>query len=368
MARDQKRKKKRFKWWEIPIALLLVIIIAAGGYVIYLLLSYNRIPDNQTLDVYHEAQTKEVKTDTEYTAVTANLGFGAYTPDYTFFMDGGTQSWAASKESVVSCIDGSADLVKAQNPDVVFFQEIDDDSTRSYHVDQRQMLNDAFNGYDSVFARNFHSAFLAVPPLQPHGFANSGIFTLADFEMTDSLRRSLPISESLTKFFDLDRCYSISRAKVANGKELVLINLHLSAYGTDGDLQKQQMTMLFNDMKEEYDKGNYVIAAGDFNHDFTVNSKEIFNDKTDAEYSWAAAFPDDLIPEGISKVTDYASGMTVPSCRNCDVPYSDECFTVIVDGFMVSDNITPTYVDIIDNGFRFSDHNPVVMKFKLNND
>ena len=40
------------------------------------------------------------------------------------------------------------------------------------------------------------------------------ILTLTDFEITDSVRRSLPISESFTKIFDLDRCYSISRAKV----------------------------------------------------------------------------------------------------------------------------------------------------------
>lgn len=365
MAKD-KKKKKRFRWWRIPIIIVLVIVLAAGGYVAYLLLSYHRIPDKQALDVYHEAQNKEVMTDTEYTAVTANLGFGAYTADYTFFMDGGTESWAASKESVVSCIDGSADLIKEQHPDIVFLQEVDDDSTRSYHIDQRQMLNDSFKGYDSVFARNFHSAFLVVPPTQPHGFANSGLLTLTDFEMTDdAVRRSLPISESMTKFFDLDRCYSVSRAKVANGKELVLIDLHLSAYGTNGDLQTQQMTMLFNEMEEEYNKGNYVIAAGDFNHDFTVNSKEVFNDNPEIDLSWAAPFPDELIPEGISKVTDYASGITIPSCRNCDVPYSDECFTIIVDGFLVSDNVTPTYVDIIDNGFRYSDHNPVVMKFQL---
>lgn len=360
------KRKKRFRWWRIPIAIVLVLVIIAGGYVAYLLISYNRIADNKPLDVFHEAQEEEAKIGTEYTAVTANLGFGAYTPDFTFFMDGGTKSWAESKESVVRCIDGSADLIKGMTPDIVFFQEVDDDSTRSYHVDQNQMLNDSFKGYDSVFARNYHSAFLAAPPLQPHGFANSGILTLSDIRITDSVRRSLPISESLTKFFDLDRCYSISRTKVEGGKDLVLINLHLSAYGTNGDLQQQQMTMLFEDMRNEYLKGNYVIAAGDFNHDFTVNSKDLFNESYGEEYSWAAPFPDELIPDGFSKVTDYASGMVTPSCRNCDVPYSDACFTVIVDGFIVSDNVTPTYVDIVDNGFLYSDHNPVVMKFELN--
>ena len=37
----------------------------------------------------------------------------------------------------------------------------------------------------------------------------------------------------------------------------------------------------------------------------------------------------------------------------------------MIDGFIVSDNIEPTFVDVIDTGFRYSDHNPVKMKFKL---
>ena len=364
--KEGKGKKKRFRWWKIPIIIVAVPVVIAGSYAAYLLITYDRIEDNLPLEVYCEAQAQEVQAGKEYTAVTYNIGFGAYTPDFTFFMDGGTQSWANSKESVIDCTTGSAQLVKSLGADIVFLQEVDDDSTRSYHVDQTAMYNEAFIGYDSVFARNSHSAFLAAPPLQPHGFANSGLLTMADFSLTESLRRSLPISESFSKIFDLDRCYSVSRSKVDNGKELVLINLHLSAYGTDGDLQTQQMTMLFDDMKKEYDKGNYVITAGDFNHDFTVNSKDVFNDMSRyEERTWAADFPDEMIPEGFMKVTDYKSSLTVPSCRDCDIPYCDESFTVIVDGFMVSDNITPTYVDIVDNEFLYSDHNPVVMKFKL---
>ena len=164
---------------------------------------------------------------------------------------------------------------------------------------------------------------------------------------------------------DLDRCYSVSRVGVENGRELVIFNVHTSAYGTNGDLQKQQLTKLFDDMKEEYEKGGYVICAGDFNHDFTGNSKEVFNDEVPEEYTWAAAFPDELIPAHFIKLTDYADGMKTPSCRNCDKPYNEDCFTLTVDGFIISDNISVEYMNVIDTQFQYSDHNPVELKFRL---
>ena len=49
--------------------------------------------------------------------------FGAYTQDFTFFMDGGTQSWAKSKESVIDCINGDIDLLSQYKADVMLLQE-----------------------------------------------------------------------------------------------------------------------------------------------------------------------------------------------------------------------------------------------------
>ena len=360
-----RKKKKGKKWWKILLGVIAGLLAIVLIYVAYVFISYNRIEDNQTLDVSGQAKTAAVSTGTDYTAMTYNIGFGAYTPDFTFFMDGGTQSWAKSKESVIDCIDGDIDLLKKHKVDFALIQEVDFDSTRSYHVDQAQMLRDAFPQMASTQAVNYHSAFLFYPIFQPHGASNSCLLTLSDAQITSSLRRSLPISEGLSKLLDLDRCYSVNRIDVENGKELVIINTHLSAYGTNGDLQHQQLSKMFGDMQAEYEKGNYVICGGDFNHDFLGNSKEIFNDEVPEQYSWAAEFPDELIPEHFSKVTDYASGVTVPSCRNCDKPAGPDCFTVTVDGFIVSDNVETTFVDVVDNQFLYSDHNPVEMKFKL---
>ena len=360
-----KSKLKRKRWWKIPLIVVCVILVTVIVYVAYVFLSYNRISDNQTLDASGEAVNAAAKTDTEYTAMTYNAGFGAYTPDFTFFMDGGKQSWANSKESVINCTNGYINVINEYNADIVCMQEVDRDSTRSYHVDQAQQILDALDGVSSTFAVNYHSAFLFYPIYQPHGASFSGLLTISDMQITGGTRRSLPISEGFKKIVDLDRCYAINYIKVDNGKELVVINAHLSAYGTNGDLQQQQLNMLFADMEDEYKKGSYVICAGDFNHDFTGNSKDVFNENTTEEHSWAAPFPDELIPEHFSKVTDYASGVTVPSCRNCDKPYGPDCYTVIVDGFIVSDNVDAIYTDVIDTQFAYTDHNPVLMKFKL---
>lgn len=359
----KKKNGKRIGVIVLGIAAGMLLLLA--GYITYVMISYYRIEDNQILDITGTAETETMKLNTEYTAVTYNIGFGAYTPDYTFFMDGGTQSWAASKDSVIQCINGDIALLKNCQPDIAMIQEIDSDSTRSYHVDEVKMLCDAFHGTSSSLAVNYHSAFLFYPPLQPHGASNSGLLTTSRIRISSAMRRSLPISESLAKIIDLDRCYSVNRIHAENGKDLVVFNAHLSAYGTNGDIQAQQLQKLFGDMQEEYEKGNYIICAGDFNHDFPGNSKYLFNEEVPEQYNWAATFPDEMIPAHFEKLVDYHSGVTVPSCRNCDIPYGPDCFTLIVDGFIVSDNVEPTFMDVIDNQFLYSDHNPVQLKFKL---
>lgn len=343
-----------------------LVILSAGGYAAFVLLTYSRIPDRVELAVRGDAGA-EAEPGREYTAVTLNIGFGAYTADFTFFMDGGKESRARSKEGVIECVGGSAADALSFEPDFALFQEVDTDSTRSFHVDEEEIILDAFGrkgGFDSVFAQNYHSAYLMYPLTKPHGASNSGLLTLSAMDVAGALRRSLPIAEGFKKLVDLDRCYSISRIRVNNGKELALFNVHLSAYGTDAAQGNRQLQMLFADMQAEYEKGNYVVCGGDFNHDFTGDSKEYFNPGTDKTYSWCHPFPDETIPEGFKRCTDYADGR-IHTSRYTDRPYGEDSFTVILDGFIISDNVQCTYVQNVDLGYRYTDHNPVVMRFVL---
>ena len=109
---------------------------------------------------------------------------------------------------------------------------------------------------DKVYAQNYDSPYLFYPLTEPHGKSKAGIVTLSDYTVTQALRRSLPIQSGFAKFLDLDRCYSISRIPVDGGKELILINFHLSAYTTDPTVADSQLEMLYNDLTAEYKKGN----------------------------------------------------------------------------------------------------------------
>ena len=368
-------KRTHFRRWRelsVPrrvlrtvLCVLLAVLIAALAYVAYVFIDYYRIEDNVTLSVEGSmTDADSARVGETYKAVTYNVGFGAYTPDYTFFMDGGKSSWAESKESVVETIQGAAQTVQELDPDLILLEEVDLDATRSYHVAQDALFSQSFADYCYDLAIDFDSPFLFYPFTQPHGKSLSALMTYSRLPITSALRRSLPISESLSKLVDLDRCYSVSRIPVENGRELVVYTVHLSAYGNSDAVREGQKRMLQEDMAGELALGNYVICGGDFNHNLLAAE-----DETDAE-SWAYPFPRSYLPEGMSfcldLLDDTRRAALAPTTRNADIPYDPEqslCLTV--DGFLISDNIELVDYSTVDTGFRWSDHNPVMLTFRL---
>ena len=351
-------KKKIIK--SLCIALS-VIVLAVSGYILYVVLSYHRVEDNLTLDVAGEA-TANVPVNTELALSTYNIGFGAYSADYSFFMDGGEHSRALSKDAVINNTKGAIETIKEKNPDLVLWQEVDTDGTRSYHINQKKLIAESFKDFDSVFAENYDSPYFLYPFHEPIGANKSGILTLSRFSIDSGVRKSLPVEDSLAKYFDLDRAYSVSVIKTSDGKELVLYNVHLSAYTTDGTIAEDQLKILSADMQEEYNKGNYIIAAGDFNKDMLGDSSKYFK-RPAGEYNWAVPFNDSLLPDGITS----HSGSNSPTCRNADSAFRGDGtdFVLSVDGVLVSDNVEVLSCETVDTSFAYSDHNPVYLKFIL---
>lgn len=356
-----KRKQKRL------LKLLLILLLLLGGYAAYVLLTYYRLPDNLTLEVKRNGANFYFEEDEPYTtgkyywAMTYNIGFGAYQKDFSFFMDGGKSSWAEDEDSVIASVCGMGEIITNVNPDFVFLQEVDIDGTRSYHVDELELLNQFVKGYYYTFAQNYDSPFLFFPPWEPHGANQSGLVTYSKGQISDAMRRSIPISESFSKFVDLDRCYSVSRVPLDNGKSLCLYNIHLSAYGSSEEIRNGQLAMLYADMETDYKSGNYVICGGDFNHDLKAEESK-------GAPLWAQPFPRTSLPEGFRLAIDSAKDENIghDTCRNADKPYDEEeSDTITLDGFIVSDNIVVNYYQNMDWGYELSDHEPVIIQFKM---
>ena len=359
----------------IKIAGVVIAILAAAllAYFIYLMASYYRLDDSLPLEAQHNEATASLertyRPGDRLTAVTANLGFGAYLPDFDFFMDGGTGSVAASAESAAASIEGSSAAIKKLRPDFILFQEVDIDADRSHHVDELALLQQQFPSYASVFAQNYDSPFLAWPPTAPHGASKAGMATFSQFTVADALRRSLPVSDSLSKFLDLDRCYSIVRFDAPEGRQLVVMNVHLSAYGADESIMEAQRSMLYEDMQREYAAGNYVVVGGDFNHDMLGGSSAYFGNAVQEEASWAKSFDFAGIPAGFRAPMHeaYEAGTfdSAATCRDAGRPYDGTNDRWVMDTFLCSDNVQVESCETLDLDFAYSDHNPVVLTFSL---
>ena len=356
------------------VAIIVIVVLATVlGYLGYMQAKFYRIEDNIALDISNH-QIDELKLGQEYTVITYNIGFGAYSPEYSFFMDkgnikgeklvSGKYGKAISKEDVEKNINGSLQLVKNINPDFALLQEVDTKADRSYFVNQKDAFVNNMKDYSSVFAENFHSPYLFYPFNDPHGAVNAGLLSLSKYKINSANRRSLPIDMSfITKFTDLDRCLSLQRINVESDKELVLINAHLSAYDEGGIIRKKQFELLNNIIDEEYQKGNYVIVGGDYNHAL-LGSKDIYTSNQDIP-SWVSELDSSSLNENAS-IVPAKNLATIATCRACDIPYTKGInYTTTVDGFIVSKNVE-AIAENIDNDFKYSDHNPVKLTFRLN--
>lgn len=354
---------------KIVLGVIVAVVLIVGIYLAYVFISYHRIEDKLALEATGNASNTEFSRDEIYTVMTYNLGYGAYSQDYTFFMDGGKEVRARSLEEAQGNILGAIEVIKKESPDLIALQEVDLDAKRTYQDDQSATIENAFSDYQKVEAVNYDSSYLFYPVLEPIGDSKSEIITLSNRNIGDSLRRSLPISnKGLDKFFDLDRCYMYSEIQVADGKKLYFYNLHLSAYGAESDVKYKQIEMLTLDMQEKYDAGHYVIAGGDFNTDILGDSVQKYNGTT-TDLGWAQPFPTELISEDFELVTTYDEGCEFPTTRANDIPFDpknpEKSFRVLIDGFIVSDNVEVISQKVINTEYQYSDHLPVVMEFML---
>lgn len=202
-----------------------------------------------------------------------------------------------------------------------------------------------------------------MPILRPMGSVQSGIATFSRYHNQKSYRYQLPGFEDWpVQLFELDRCFTESIFPVDNNRDLIVVNLHLSAFDKGGLIRQQQLRYLGKYLNEKRNNGNYIIVGGDWNHNLPGSDPYAFQFEESWPF-WLKNLPDDFIVEGYKWAVDPDN----PTVRTLATRYEKGYnFLAVIDGFLVSDNIEILDVFTIDNEFINSDHNPVTMKFRLN--
>ena len=344
---------------KVLLIILLVIIAVAVLFLGYLTITEYKPADVTPADVRITDVSETISQGSTLDIVSWNVGFASLGAERDFVMDGGGNAPACTKEDVQNYLSAIKATLDYENTDIFMFQEVDKKSSRSFFIDQRDPLT---KGNDA-FALNYCCDFVPFP-WPPFGFVRSGVATTASCDLSDSERISLPCPFSWPlRAANLKRCMLVSYIPVeGTSKELVIVNHHLEAYD-DGEGKLAQTKQLREFCQSEYEKGNWVIAGGDWNQGFPGSNELYPNNHTDL---WKIGYLDEsVIPAGFQ----FAYDLSIPSCRLLNQPYNpaDTANTqyYVIDGFILSPNLELNSVETLDENFVNSDHNPVHLEVTL---
>jgi endonuclease/exonuclease/phosphatase family metal-dependent hydrolase len=365
MSKEPKKKSNPIvRFFRFLLTLVLIVVLAVVALFVYLTVTEFKPAERVAVDVEGKAAYTLSEGDT-FKIVTWNIGYGALGDNADFFMDGGSHVYTATlnrvKLNMAGILEGLADM----DPDIVFLQEVDRDSTRSKHIDEYELVQSILVEQQSSFANNFKVAFIPYP-MPPIGKVDSGLATFSSYPVASSERVQLPIPFSWpVRMANLKRCVLISRVPLeGSDKELVLMNLHLEAYDS-GEGKVAQTKMLAELLQAEAEKGNYVIAGGDFNQIF---SSADVNAYPNLGGEWTPGLIDVASIDGDWQFLMDASH---PSCRSLRTPLKganpDPAYFqyYLIDGFIASSNLKVESLATQDMGFVNTDHNPVLLQVTL---
>ena len=351
------------KLLKILLIILGVILLCAAALILWL--SVTEFKPGDVSDVKVEANS-EVSglspfLDEEFSVISWNIGYAGLGKDSDFFMDGGSDVASADQDTVSSSLLGIyKTLYSDADPATVFMlQEVDKNSSRTYG----KVEADALGINNSAYALNYSCKFVPYP-VPPIGRVNSGLLTTTVYDIDSAERISLPCPfDWPVSMANLKRCLLVSYLPISGtNSKLVIVNLHLEAYD-DGEGKIAQTKQLREFIQSEYEKGNYVIAGGDFNQIFPNGLEKYPN--THKENWEPGTISDDIMPEGWTLAYD----LETPSCRLLNQPYdptdTENTQYYVIDGFILSPNVELVSVKTLDEGFNYSDHNPVKIQVKL---
>lgn len=346
---------------KISGTVLLIILLIAGTLLAYLSITEYR-PKSQETAASEIRGENSLVFGQSIRILSWNTGYAGLDAGADFFMDGGKMVNPKNQDTVNDNLSAIAEFIKKGNYDICLLQEVDRNSHRTGNTDELSYYGEQ-SGLGYSYAANYRCRFVPYP-LPPIGKIDSGIATMSNLKMSSNpkrLRLPCPFKWPV-RLANLKRCLLTTRYPIeGTDKELVAVNLHLEAYD-DGEGKRAQTDALMKLLQEEYEKGNFVIAGGDFNQTFP-ESLDIFPIK-DSKLWIPGVVDADMIPAGWNLAYDTA----VPSCRLLNEPYEPESSNTqyyVIDGFIISPNLKIDAVRTIDSGFANSDHNPVELHVTL---
>ena len=243
--------------------------------------------------------------------------------------------------------------LKAVKPDIVAFQEVDFDSSRSYRVDQSKAIAQALNMLNGAIAISWDKNYVPFPYWPPSAqfgkiLSGQSIISRSPFSIQRNSRVVLEKVASNPFYYNafyLDRLAQVTEIELLD-RTVVVISVHLEAFD---EPTRVRQTRFVRSLAEDHAKTHPVIVLGDFNSSLNRAEELEFSIKAMADSGqFASAVPED-------KWDDQAMA-TFPS----DQPKYNLDYI-----WYTPDTIEAVATKVISAAGMASDHLPLMMEFRL---
>lgn len=286
--------------------------------------------------------------------LTWNVGYAGTGAQEDFFLAGGKNVLAKDKRSVLQHLGNINAFLRQIPEDLYLIEEVDSPSTRTYGVNERQVIAAGMDTCCSSYALNHNVLFIPYPKLKPLGQVRSGMLALGRLRPADAKRIQLQGAFPWPdRAFQMERCLLVWKLPRRDGRSWTIIQLHLEAWDA-GNIREAELAQLRELALQEYNEGNYVVLGGDWNAILPGLRLDEFTSRSPAANT--ILLDPDFLPPGWTWGVDRSR----PTNRSVESPYDPrKNYFTVIDGFVVSPNVRIDSVRTIPLNFQDSDHEPV---------
>lgn len=186
--------------------------------------------------------------------------------DYYFYYESGPDERPTS-EDIEKTTGEVARIIKAEDPDIILLQEVDDGAKRTDHEDQLKNLLELLPPDYCCHSSAFYWKAWFNPHPHIMGSVGMKLSVVSKYKIGTALRHQLALKPDnwLVRQFDLKRAVLEVRLPRETGKDLVVLNTHLTAFAYGSNVRERQVAEIQSLVQERTNDGFPWIVGGDFN-------------------------------------------------------------------------------------------------------
>lgn len=318
--------------------LLVFLAIMSGMFLMLVRLGTFHPNDVQPEPVNRHAEAPLLQPGQQLKILTWNIQFMAG-KNYVFWHD--TPNFDGpherpSAESISHTLAEVSRVVRAENPDIILLQEVDDGARRTDHEDQLTRLLALLPPECSSHVSTFYWKAAFVPHPRILGRAGMKLATISKYKISRAQRHqlALPPNDVITRQFSTKRAILETRLPLVNAGELVVLNTHLDAFAAGTNTMHLQVAEIDSILTALRRDAVAWAMGGDFNllppdeaayHRLPESHKRYYQQNSEIEplyqkyqvlpnwedvtgldyQKWFTHFPNDPAASGPDRTIDY---------------------------------------------------------------